>query len=120
MEDTSIIWKASDNVIVNPKLVALLQEAKLRVTKLNDNPKDETLLNVRIEVMGGILNGGKYMIKCQQAKELKVGDVIKVKITDTKPYANTTTNNGRSFTWLNPSFTGKVVKNFNGDNRNDR
>lgn len=84
MGDTSVKWKASDNVIVNPKLVALLQEAKLRVTKLNDNPKDETLLNVRIEVMGGILNGGKYMIKCRQAKDLKVGDVIKVKITSTR------------------------------------
>lgn len=101
-----------DDVIVNPRLIELLQQAKLKVTKVNDNPTNDELKNVRFEVIDGDLAGKRYMVKCERADKVKVDDTIKVKITASRPYANVTKNRNdpsKTFTWLNPSFTGFIV-----------
>lgn len=104
--------KKMEAVIVNPVVIRAIEQAKLRITKITDNALYDDLKNVRFEVTNGDLKGSKYMVKCTNAGNVVEGDLVKVKITGSRPYANVTP----TFTWLNPSFTGSIVTKIKGGN----
>lgn len=103
--------KASINdVVVNPIIISSLQKNLSIVNTVKENKFDDTVINIKVTVIDGVLAGRTYRIKIPSETDIQPGKMIKILIEKATPYAAASGRNDNSFAPIRLSLRGRILE----------
>lgn len=99
----------TNDIVANPLIIESLQKNLSIVTTVSENRFDNSVKNIKVTVIEGVLAGRTYHVKIPSATEIRSGQMIKILIEKATPYAAASGQNNNSFIPIRLSLKGKIL-----------